>query len=153
MEILLSLLLAPIILVFFILFPQIVLEGLGAILGGLTRLFTRDGSQEDHYEEHHIPKDGRTWDSYGEYMGSDTWAAKRKAVLNRADNRCEIEECNREAEEVHHEEYPSRWGQEPLHNLKAVCGPCHDDLHPDKPNRHLSAEDHKEKLRELGVDV
>ena len=141
---LLVLLLSPILAIGALLLLQAVGEG-------LTWLFSESKPSEEYLDKHHIPEDGRSWNSYGEYMGSETWAAKREAVLSRADQQCEIKGCDRKAEEAHHEEYPSKWGHETLNDLIAVCGPCHDELHPDKPDRHQSMGDIDDKLNELGL--
>jgi hypothetical protein len=76
------------------------------------------------------------WDQYSEYLLTDTWNAKRIAVLERANHACEG--CGQaKATQAHHLEYSRQcapgseaWiSQEKLFNLVAVCRQCHLDLH------------------------
>ena len=72
--------------------------------------------------------DSKFWDAYSAYLGSAEWAAKRKAVLTRANGLCEG--CMRNPpSEVHHLTY-EHVGDEFLFELVAVCSSCHDRLHP-----------------------
>lgn len=62
---------------------------------------------------------------YRRYMRSPEWAAKRSQVLARAKLRCEGCNAFGVALEVHHLRYDSL-GFEPLADLQALCGGCHD---------------------------
>jgi 5-methylcytosine-specific restriction endonuclease McrA len=63
------------------------------------------------------------WSRYEEYLSSDQWAIKRKAVLNRDDHLCQA--ClHRPATQAHHLSYKHVF-DEPLFDLVAVCIPCH----------------------------
>ena len=65
---------------------------------------------------------------YQRYLMSYTWKEKRNAVMRRANYVCEA--CGNDiASEVHHLQYPKRWGDEPLDWLQAVCKPCHKGAH------------------------
>lgn len=77
------------------------------------------------------PHDWKLW--YAGYLRSDEWRARRALVLERAGGVCE--DCGQaEPEVVHHLTY-ARVGREPLEDLVAICCPCHDLRHPDKPPR------------------
>jgi 5-methylcytosine-specific restriction endonuclease McrA len=70
----------------------------------------------------------RRW--YDRYLNSPAWRAKRKAVMERAQGRCEG--CrSRPAVHVHHLTYV-HVGHEFLWELVAVCDECHQRCHPDK---------------------
>ena len=56
------------------------------------------------------------------YINSPAWQRKRRQVLDRANNRCQV--CNETAYQVHHNTY-KRLGHEELSDLIAVCGYCH----------------------------
>ena len=65
--------------------------------------------------------------SYSEYLQSRTWRKKRRLVLLRANNMCEI--CHiKPAIQVHHKNY-ARIFHEKLTDLIALCGICHQDQH------------------------
>lgn len=79
---------------------------------------------------------------YQKYMRSEAWRSKRRQVLNRAKGRCE--KCReRNADHVHHITY-QQLGNEPLHDLIALCWQCHNDEHP-----HRNLDPAKAKLRQL----
>lgn len=65
---------------------------------------------------------------YAAYMRSPIWAAKRKAALDRADNRCQV--CNSDLLlQVHHRKYPEVLGTEDPMDLTVLCRRCHDLFH------------------------
>jgi hypothetical protein len=67
---------------------------------------------------------------YDGYLNSPAWRAKRRAVMERAQGRCEG--CRaRPAVHVHHLTY-DHVGDELLWELVAVCEECHARCHPDK---------------------
>lgn len=67
---------------------------------------------------------------YEEYLATEKWARKRRAVLNRDKQLCQA--ClTRDATEVHHLTY-ERIFEEPMFDLVAICGPCHVKLHSKK---------------------
>lgn len=71
------------------------------------------------------------WRQYESYLHSSEWQAVRTKVMARANRLCE--RCrDRAAKHVHHLHY---WnvGQELEEDLQAVCVPCHQELHPDRP--------------------
>ena len=64
---------------------------------------------------------------YKEYLQSDTWKAKRKAVLIRDGLRCQL--CGHEKNlHVHHVTY-DRIYDEDLDDLITLCSDCHSGLH------------------------
>lgn len=64
---------------------------------------------------------------YTEYLSSNAWALKRKEVLFRDENLCQI--CKEKpAEQVHHKTYV-RLYDEALEDLISVCKICHDEIH------------------------
>ena len=65
------------------------------------------------------------------YMRSAKWKRKRKAVLKRCNGICESRRCKRFAKEVHHLTYRN-FGDEAMEDLRAVCGPCHTQHHPER---------------------
>jgi len=82
-----------------------------------------DSTYEAQYEAYR-----KAWDAwYQGYLGSEVWAGKRAAVMQRTRNTCEC--CGTErAVNVHHLTYDSV-GCEPLWDLQAVCRGCHKWVH------------------------
>jgi len=74
---------------------------------------------------------------YNRYIKrSDRWQKKREAVLERDSYTCQA--ClHRKATEVHHLTYENI-GDEPLFDLVAICGPCHQKLHNRRRRRENS---------------
>ena len=68
----------------------------------------------------------RTGESYRSYRETNAWKAKRKAVLQAANYRCE--KCGKPAIDVHHKTY-KRIYYEPLSDLIALCRECHRAIH------------------------
>ena len=66
---------------------------------------------------------------YLQYLQSDVWKTKRKAVLQAAGFRCR--RCGAPATEVHHETY-KRIYNERLSDLTALCSKCHEAAHSKK---------------------
>lgn len=74
---------------------------------------------------------------YREYLLSDLWKSKRKEILIRDKNLCQV--CKvKPAEEIHHKTYENKYN-EPLGNLIALCKECHNEIH-----RKLNIEKMKE---------
>lgn len=67
--------------------------------------------------------------SYEDYMKSELWKAKRRAVWSRAgDGKCE--RCRKHVgRDVHHLRYPVILGTEAIEDLILVCEGCHAWLH------------------------
>lgn len=84
---------------------------------------------------------------YKEYLASAAWRLKRKQVLHRAGDKCEVCGMTSYAAklDVHHKTY-DRFGFESLDDLIVVCRPCHEkkDKERERSVRHQNAE----KLRE-----
>lgn len=89
------------------------------------------------------------WGTYEEYLSSDVWQEKRKAVMERADGSCESDGCNNSATEVHHDTYRHDLGEEPISSLRALCRPCHSEEHPEKPKGYMTAEEAERALDRL----
>lgn len=71
-------------------------------------------------------KDAEFWSIYSEYMQSDQWKSRRRAVFERDKHVCQA--CLiRKAEQVHHLTYQHVFN-EPLFDLISVCKLCHDDI-------------------------
>lgn len=71
---------------------------------------------------------------YDQYMQSESWAAKRAAVLKR-DPICKA--CGvAPSQQAHHLTY-DRFGDEPLFDLIGVCIPCHQKIHNHDPEKCL----------------
>jgi len=69
-------------------------------------------------------------ESYKEYLTSDAWKAKRKAVLIRDGLRCQL--CGHDKNlHVHHITY-ERIYLEDLEDLITVCQRCHENVHSKK---------------------
>ena len=67
------------------------------------------------------------WDEYNDYLESDAWAEKRKAVLERDHHLCQS--CVKaKATVIHHLTYEHRFN-EPLFDLVSVCEECHAKIH------------------------
>jgi 5-methylcytosine-specific restriction endonuclease McrA len=67
---------------------------------------------------------------YNKYMRSPAWYDKRKLVIERCGNVCEM--CKKaEVKHVHHLTY-ERLFNESLADLQGLCVPCHQKCHPDK---------------------
>lgn len=71
------------------------------------------------------------WESYQQYLNSNTWKKKRKRKLHQVGYKCEI--CSgTDNLQVHHLTY-ERIFQEPLSDLQVLCGDnCHPTEHEDK---------------------
>lgn len=67
------------------------------------------------------------WDWLDGYMESRVWKDKRALVFQRANDICEC--CRLEPAEMCHHLHYKHVGAEPLWDLVAICGSCHDDLH------------------------
>lgn len=66
-------------------------------------------------------------EKYHAYLCSEEWYAIRLRVMERAKDTCE--RCKRApADNVHHVTYIRKYREE-LHDLMAVCKPCHDAIH------------------------
>ena len=64
---------------------------------------------------------------YHQYLQSYEWKSKRKLVLNRDNNLCQI--CKTEqALDIHHLRYENLYN-EPLEDLQALCRDCHVNMH------------------------
>lgn len=66
--------------------------------------------------------------NYREYIQSAEWFSKRNAAILRADGKCQISGCDRDAEQVHHRHYLNL-GNERDEDLMAVCRDCHEKIH------------------------
>lgn len=73
---------------------------------------------------------------YRQYLQSDTWKTKRKAVLQAAGFRCR--RCGAPATEVHHETY-KRIYNEQMSDLTALCRTCHEAAHSKTPKTEKKA--------------
>ena len=73
---------------------------------------------------------------YRQYLQSDTWKTKRKAVLQAAGFRCR--RCGAPATEVHHETY-KRIYNERMSDLTALCSNCHEAAHSKTPKTEKKA--------------
>jgi 5-methylcytosine-specific restriction endonuclease McrA len=94
-----------------------------------------------HYWDDQTARRSKTYDAirgirwqdgfYAVYIASTEWAAKRQEVMARARQGSAFPVCEScgvsPATEVHHLSY-RRLGNEPLDDLMAVCGPCHQDI-------------------------
>lgn len=86
---------------------------------------------------------------YEEYLASDKWARKRKAILERDKGLCQA--ClKRQATEVHHLTY-ERIFDEPMFDLVAICRPCHERLHKKKIAAIAAAKAKSSNIPELPV--
>ena len=79
-----------------------------------------------------IADEVRGWNSrirkelYVEYLESDEWKERRKAVLKRDKNKCRF--CGKKATHIHHLTYKNIF-QEPLYDLVSLCNGCHQLIH------------------------
>jgi len=76
--------------------------------------------------------------NYEEYIRSDAWKSKRLLVKQRANGKCENPECGvklRRGWHCHHLTY-TRFGNELLEDLQALCENCHRELHDLPPLPH-----------------
>lgn len=72
------------------------------------------------------------WHNYDAYLRSKVWQSKRRRAIRRAGGACQV--CNaRRPLEVHHREYPDRWGNEPDDDLVVLCAACHMLFHRNRP--------------------
>jgi len=68
------------------------------------------------------------WVNYEAFLRSNAWRRIRSQVLKRARGRCEACHSYCSGPEVHHVVY-TRWGQERLRDLVALCAGCHKRIH------------------------
>lgn len=74
----------------------------------------------------------RRWRNYDAYLRSKVWQSKRRRAIRRAGGACQV--CNaRRPLQVHHREYPDRWGNEPDDDLVVLCAACHQLFHRHRP--------------------
>ena len=64
---------------------------------------------------------------YRNYLKSVTWKHIREKALKHYNYTCQS--CGGIGKDVHHETYPSEWGQETIYDLKVLCRACHNDAH------------------------
>lgn len=82
------------------------------------------------------------WVGYSSYLGSAEWAEKRRLIFKRANGVCEG--CGtRPPSQVHHLTY-EHVGSEFLFELVAVCGPCHERLHPEEHVEQIDVDDEED---------
>ena len=60
--------------------------------------------------------------AYAEYLGSSRWHTLQRKCLRKAKRVCQ--RCGGRATHAHHHIYPSKWSEDSLDNLVAVCGGC-----------------------------
>ena len=80
------------------------------------------------------------WRLHQAYLGTDDWQRRRDAVLHRDRFVCQaaLAGCTGWASHVHHLTY-AHWRNEPLFDLIAVCGECHEQITTmDRRNRALA---------------
>jgi hypothetical protein len=86
--------------------------------------------KREAFDAEQARQDAEWWAFYERYIQSPEWRVKRAQVLKRAGGVCEG--CgHRPPVQVHHTTY-DHVGNEMLWELKAVCLPCHQALHPEK---------------------
>ncbi len=68
-----------------------------------------------------------SYNKYYTYLNSDEWKEKRKLVLQRDNNMCQICKVNK-AVDIHHLSYINLYN-EPLDDLQALCRNCHTQVH------------------------
>jgi 5-methylcytosine-specific restriction endonuclease McrA len=98
------------------------------------RYDARREAERHDIQQRHVRRQKRAsanwWCWYDGYLNSPAWAAKRRAVMERAQGRCEG--CrSRPAVHVHHLTY-THVGHEFLWELVVACDECHQRCHPDK---------------------
>ena len=88
---------------------------------------THHPKKKKHKKRKVHPKPQLIFENYKEYMKSNAWKVKRKLVLERAKGMCES--CGiKRATQIHHKTYKHLYN-EPLKDLIALCGICHQDKH------------------------
>lgn len=81
------------------------------------------------YQAEQDAKNREWWRWYNQYLTTAQWKAKRALVMERAGGICEG--CRtRKAVQVHHLTY-EHVGDELLFELVALCGACHQKIHPE----------------------
>lgn len=70
----------------------------------------------------------RRWHTYDDYLRSKVWQSKRRRAIRRAGQACQVCNASRPLQ-VHHREYPDRWGNEPDEDLIVLCATCHQLFH------------------------
>ncbi len=73
-----------------------------------------------------------------EYLLTPEWRAKRAAAIDDADGRCEKCGKVRRVLQVHHLTYENK-PNELRGDVRALCGRCHLDCHPEVEHRRLNA--------------
>lgn len=71
----------------------------------------------------------RQFVNYEQYLLSEKWQRRRRAVLERSRGQCEWC-CERPIAEIHHLTY-ERLGDEKLSDLAGLCSDCHTWAHSD----------------------
>ncbi len=71
-------------------------------------------------------------EKYQRYLCTPEWFARRNAVMERSNGRCE--RCGKKAAHVHHLTYIRKYN-ELLTDLQAVCEQCHESIHYPKAIR------------------
>lgn len=65
--------------------------------------------------------------AYKQYLNSPDWQELRRSALARTDGFCQF--CGEIATQVHHVNYPKRFGDEHPHSLIPICDRCHSISH------------------------
>jgi hypothetical protein len=78
------------------------------------------------------PRRDQKWNSYSDYLNSDTWKQKVQKIMERCHGMCEecrFNETEKPARVVHHCRYTPLWGDEDENDLIALCFQCHHKRH------------------------
>lgn len=79
----------------------------------------------------HVPLDYKSM-PYSEYLKTEHWKAVRKAALQRAGNRCQLNSSHTKRLEVHHNNY-DHLGEERPKDVIVLCRDCHSKHHRELP--------------------
>lgn len=87
-------------------------------------------------------------DEYRQYLVSSAWQEQRNYALERTSGFCQF--CGEIASQVHHVQYPKRFGNEHPHSLVPVCERCHNISHGVQNMKPLTVATHMTELSPNG---
>ena len=113
--------------------------------------YSYDRKVTEQYRAAYKERKEKWFQAYNEYLASERWREKRRAVIERESNLCQG--CKKRGiENVHHLTYDNV-GDELLYQLVGLCYPCHEKVHQKTElNTNREIDDELEHDEEMWAD-